>query len=90
VGVGRDEGAVTSRELILVGSRIDEALDRLDRFLDAAQVAGHEEVRIVHGHGTGRLRAAVRRFLADHAAVRSHRAGRDHEGGDGATVATLG
>jgi len=76
-------------ELLLVGRHVEEALEQLDRFLDAARLTGHEEVRIVHGHGTGRLRVAVRRFLAEHAFVRSQRPGREGEGGDGATVARL-
>jgi DNA mismatch repair protein MutS2 len=46
-------------------------------------------VRIVHGHGTGRLRAAVRGHLARHPQVARVRPGSDGEGGDGATVVTL-
>jgi DNA mismatch repair protein MutS2 len=76
-------------ELVLVGRRVEEALRALDRFLDAAQLAGQEEVRIVHGHGTGRLRAAVREHLEAHELVKSHRPGGRAEGGDGATVALL-
>jgi DNA mismatch repair protein MutS2 len=82
-------GRSCPRELMLVGRRVDEALEELDRFLDAAQVAGHDEVRVVHGHGTGRLRAAVREFLEGHVQVRAHRPGRAVEGGDGATVVML-
>jgi DNA mismatch repair protein MutS2 len=78
-----------SRELNLIGRRVDEALDALDRYLDAARVAGHEEIRVVHGHGTGRLRRAVREFLDGHAHVRGQRPGKDYEGGDGATVVRL-
>ena len=76
-------------ELMLIGRTVDEGLDELDRFLDDASVAGLGEVRIVHGHGTGRLRRAVRQFLTEHVHVRRHRPGRPQEGGDGATVATL-
>ena len=77
------------RELVLVGRRVSDALVELDRFLDAASVAGHDEVRIVHGHGTGRLRSAVREFLSGHIQVRAHRGGRTEEGGDAATVVSL-
>jgi DNA mismatch repair protein MutS2 len=83
------EGRSCPRELVLVGRRVAEALDDLDRFLDAARLAGHEEIRVVHGHGTGRLRAAVREFLADHDQVRAHRPGGPAEGGDAATVVKL-
>ena len=78
-----------SRELDLIGSRVDEALDRVDRYLDQALLVPHREVRLIHGHGSGRLRKAVRRFLDGHAAVESSRPGGDREGGDGATVVRL-
>ena len=48
----------TRGELKLIGKTADEGLEALDKFLDAALLAGHHEVRIVHGHGTGRLRRA--------------------------------
>ena len=77
------------REVLLLGMRVDEAEERLDRFLDQAVLSGHDEVRIVHGHGTGRLRDAVRAHLDGHHAVARWRKGRDNEGGNGATVAAL-
>jgi DNA mismatch repair protein MutS2 len=83
------ERAEPSTELKLLGRTVDEALGELDKFLDAAAVSGLGEVRVVHGHGTGRLRRAVREFLADHVHVRAYRPGKPHEGGDGATVVTL-
>lgn len=84
----RDGGSST--ELMLVGKRVDEALAELDKWLDRAALAGHGEVRVVHGHGTGRLRSAVRGFLDRHPQVAGHRPGREGEGGDGATVVMLG
>jgi DNA mismatch repair protein MutS2 len=93
---GGDPGAIDDlhgsdvpKELKLVGQRVDPALESLDRFLDAAVLAGHEEVRIVHGHGTGRLRQAVRDLLRQHAHVLGQRSGQREEGGDGVTVVTL-
>lgn len=85
---GRDRPRA-GRELELLGRTAAEAEDDLDKFLDAALLAGHDEVRIIHGHGTGRLRAAVRRQLAAHPLVAAHRAARPEEGGDGATIVTL-
>jgi DNA mismatch repair protein MutS2 len=76
-------------ELMLIGKRVDESLEEVDRFLDAAVLAGRREVRIVHGHGTGRLRRAVREHLRSHAQARGHRPGKPHEGGDGATIVRL-
>ena len=87
-GSGGAERSV-SREIKLIGMTVEEALTELDRFLDGALLAGHDEVRIVHGHGTGRLKSAVRAFLDSHAQVGRHRPGGAGEGGDGATVAVF-
>jgi dsDNA-specific endonuclease/ATPase MutS2 len=76
-------------ELHLLGQTVDEALPALDRFLDASARLGRDEVRVVHGHGTGRLRIAVRAHLKGHPQVGSFRPGGPGEGGDGATVVTL-
>lgn len=76
-------------EVNLIGRRVEAALEELDSYLDRALLTAHPQVRIIHGHGSGRLRRAVRDHLRDHPAVASLRAGRDEEGGDGATVAVL-
>ncbi len=84
-----DDADEPPAELHLLGQTVEEALEALDRFLDRAALAGLAEVRIVHGHGTGRLRKAIRAFLDRHVHVSSHRPGQGREGGDGATVVTL-
>jgi DNA mismatch repair protein MutS2 len=76
-------------ELHLIGQRVEPALERLDEYLDRALLASRPEVRVVHGHGSGRLRQAVREHLRGHPAVAAHRPGQRDEGGDGATVVTL-
>jgi DNA mismatch repair protein MutS2 len=76
-------------ELDLRGRRADDALEELDRYLDAAFFAGLPFVRIIHGKGTGRLREAVRQALKDHPHVKSFENGGEKEGGDGVTVAKL-
>lgn len=76
-------------ELKLIGSRVEPALDELDRYLDRALLSSRRHVRIVHGFGTGRLRQAIRELLGSHPAVAGYRAGDKSEGGDGATVVTL-
>ena len=73
-------------ELDLRGQRADEALDKLERYLDAAYLAGLPFVRIIHGKGTGKLRQSVREALSQHPEVKSFEAGGDKEGGDGVTV----
>lgn len=76
-------------ELNLIGQRVEPALETLDAFLDQALLSSRPEVRVVHGHGTGRLRDAVRLHLRKHPAVASERPGAPNEGGNGATVVTL-
>jgi DNA mismatch repair protein MutS2 len=77
-------------ELDLRGQRADEALDKLERYLDSAYLAGLPWVRIIHGKGTGKLRQAVREALAQNGHVKSFETGGDKEGGEGVTVAKLG
>ena len=76
-------------ELDLRGVRVDEGLDRLERYLNAAARARLPFVRIIHGRGTGAMRAAVRDALAAHPIVGSSRPGEGNEGGDGVTVVKL-
>ncbi len=71
------------------GCTVEDALEQIDRHLDAASLAGLPWVRIVHGKGTGALRRAVREFLADHPLVSSYETGAPNEGGEGVTVAKL-
>ncbi len=73
-------------ELDLRGQRADEALDALDRYLDAAFLAGLPFVRIIHGKGTGKLRLAVRDALSGSAHIKSFETGGEKEGGEGVTV----
>ncbi len=76
-------------ELDLRGLRADEALERLDRYLDDMALAGRAEARIIHGKGTGALRQAVGEYLHGHRLIASYRLGETGEGGDGVTVITL-
>lgn len=76
-------------ELDLRGLAVDEAVDELERRLDAAYLSGMPFIRVVHGKGTGRLREAIRRALKDNPYVTSYRAGDAGEGGDGVTVVSF-
>jgi DNA mismatch repair protein MutS2 len=84
-----EDGPETAAELILIGQRVEPALEALDAYLDQALSGGRESVRVVHGHGTGRLREAIRQHLRSHPAVAAIRPGAPNEGGNGATVAIL-
>ncbi len=81
--------AAAQAELVLVGLRVDAALPEVERALNDALMSGRGAVRIVHGHGTGRLAAAVREFLSEHPGVASHRPGDENEGGGAVTIALL-
>ena len=78
-----------SDEIDLHGLIADEALFKVDRFLNDAFVAGMLQVRVVHGKGTGTLRQAVCEMLKNHPLVESFRPGDGWEGGGGATVVEL-
>jgi len=88
-GEDNAETVVVGAELNLIGQRVDEALDESDKFLDRSLMDGRQAVRIIHGHGSGKLRKALREHFRKHPAIRSFRPGDDHEGGDGATIAVL-
>ncbi|MFC1935542.1 Smr/MutS family protein [Chloroflexota bacterium] len=76
-------------ELHLRRLTMDEALYRLEEYLDAAFMAGHSTVRIIHGKGTGTLRDAVGDRLAEHSLVKSYRLALYGEGDAGVTVVEL-
>jgi DNA mismatch repair protein MutS2 len=76
-------------ELDIRGANIEEMLPRLEKYLDDAYLGMMPWVRIIHGKGTGVLRAAVRKELSKHPLVKSFREGEAGEGGDGVTVAYL-
>jgi len=80
---------IASSRINLVGSRVDEALSKLEPFLNHASLAGLSEVTIIHGFGTGILARAVREHLTGHPLVKHFRSGEQSEGGAGVTVVTL-
>jgi DNA mismatch repair protein MutS2 len=75
--------------LDLRGIKVEDALARLDKFLDDASVDGLDEVRLVHGLGSGRLRRAVHEMLGAHPLVARFAAAAEDDGGDGTTLVTL-
>ncbi len=79
----------STREVNVIGKRLDEAIEEVERALDAAILSGEGHLRVVHGHGTGRLRDGLREHLRAHRAVASIRAADPREGGNGATIVEL-
>lgn len=78
-----------SNTLDLRGYRVEEALDELEAFLDKASLVNLTPVSIIHGHGTGALKSAVRDFLSSSPYVAKYRAGENTEGGDGVSVVDI-
>jgi DNA mismatch repair protein MutS2 len=76
-------------ELDLRGERVEEALEKLDRYIDAAYISGLPFGRIIHGKGTGKLREAIRNFLQHHSLVSKVTGAEANEGGSGVTVIHL-
>jgi DNA mismatch repair protein MutS2 len=83
-----DRGAV-SQQLDMRGWRVEDALEELETYLNDAVLSGVSSVRILHGKGTGALRAAVREHLARHPLVHSSEPAPQREGGDGVTIVKL-
>ena len=77
-------------ELDLRGLNVEEALDRVDKYIDDAVIAGLHEVTLIHGKGTGTLRKAIAEHLRKHSQVESFRSGKYGEGETGVTIVKLG
>lgn len=73
----------------LHGLRSDEAIEKLDKFISDALIAGFDEVLIKHGIGTGKLAYAVKEFLKSHPSVKAFKDGAPSEGGFGSKVVKL-
>lgn len=78
-----------SNKLDLRGYRVEDALDDLENYLDKASLANLSPVTIIHGHGTGALKSAVRDFLSTSPYVAKFRPGEDGEGGDGVSIVDI-
>jgi DNA mismatch repair protein MutS2 len=78
------DGSLT--ELNVIGSHADEAVARVEKFLDEALLSELKSVRIIHGYGTGQLRRAIAEVLRAHAFVSHFAPAPDNQGGGGVTV----
>ncbi|MDM5299016.1 endonuclease MutS2 [Bacillus pumilus] len=78
-----------SLELDLRGERYENALSRVEKYLDDAVLAGYPRVSIIHGKGTGALRKGVQELLKQHRSVKNARFGEQGEGGSGVTIVEL-
>ncbi|MFO8101634.1 MAG: Smr/MutS family protein [Dehalococcoidia bacterium] len=76
-------------EVMLRHLPVDEALIKMDKFLNQSYDMGLYTVRVIHGKGSGTLRLETRRELAHHPLVESFRPAESWEGGTGATIVRL-
>ena len=81
------EGSLT--ELNVIGSHVEEAVARAQKFLDEALLSELKSVRIIHGYGTGQLRRGIAEFLRTHPFVSNFGTAPDNQGGGGVTVVEL-
>jgi DNA mismatch repair protein MutS2 len=85
----QSSGTVASDEINVIGMTVEEATDRLDKFLDDAALANKARIRIIHGHGTGALRKGIGEFLASHPLVEKHSFETEEHGGKAITIVEL-
>jgi DNA mismatch repair protein MutS2 len=79
----------TPTELNVIGCSVDEALSRVERFMDESLLNDHRVLRVVHGYGTGQLKRAITGFLQQHPLVANIAPAPPNQGGGGVTVAEL-
>jgi DNA mismatch repair protein MutS2 len=84
-----EEGEGSSDRLNIIGLRVEEGIAEVERFIDRAGINGMSSVTIIHGLGTGTLKAAVMDYLKRQPVVTAIRPGEPAEGGAGVTVAEL-
>ena len=88
VSAQSSEGGATG-EINVIGMTVEEASERVDKFLDEAALANLPQVRIIHGHGTGALRKGLGEFLRTHPLVSSTAFESEEHGGKAITVVSL-
>jgi DNA mismatch repair protein MutS2 len=78
-----------SSQLNVIGLTVEDALPKVDKFIDQALLHGLEKITIIHGVGSGRLRNAISQYLNGHRAVKSFIPGETRKGGRGITIVEL-
>lgn len=86
VSVRRTSSGGVSTEIDVRGERVEEALNRVDKYIDQALLANYPQVTIIHGMGTGAVRKGVHQFLRKHSQVNSFEDAPANQGGSGATI----
>ena len=86
VAMVRGSNQQVGMELDLRGERFEDAVAKLEKYIDEALLAGHPRVTIIHGKGTGALRKGVQQFAKKHRQIKEYRPGSMSEGGSGVTI----
>ncbi len=89
VTVNVAEASTPPLELNVIGCRVDDALARVEKYVDRAMLHERRELRVIHGHGTGQLRRAIGRYLGEHPLVERYAPAEPEHGGGGVTVISL-
>ncbi|MFZ0635585.1 MAG: Smr/MutS family protein, partial [Candidatus Acidiferrales bacterium] len=76
-------------EINVIGSTVEQATERVDKFIDSAVLASLPQIRIIHGHGTGALRRGLAEFLRTHPAVEQIHSEAAERGGEAITIVEL-
>ena len=84
-----NKAATISPEINLLGNTVDEAIARLEKYLDDAMIAGLTSVRVVHGKGTGALRKGIHEYLRRQKFIKSYKLAEFGEGDAGVTIVTF-
>lgn len=87
--IGSEKARNVAIQVDVRGQLLDEAMMNVDKYLDDAYMAGLKQVTIIHGKGTGTLRAGINQLLKSHSHVKSYRSGGFNEGGLGATIVEM-
>ena len=83
------ENDTPTREIHLRGMTVEEAMEKLEKFLDQALISGLNQIYVIHGKGAGILRRTLTEYLRNHRDVASVRLGDFNEGGAGVSVVKL-
>ena len=79
----------SKREIVLVGKRVEEALDLLEKFIDDLLLTNYDKAYVIHGRGSGQLRKAIHEYLRVHPKVAKYYLAENNEGGNAVTIIEL-
>lgn len=89
VSVKRTSSSGVSTEIDVRGERVEEAVNRVDQYIDQALLANYPKVTVIHGMGTGAVRKGVHQYLKKHSQVKTYEDAPANQGGSGATIVTF-